>query len=172
MPATAPAARARPTRRRTSPAQPAWLDPRTTEGRARGDRHDALAVRRPAVPAPGVDPKAYAARAAAEGGVDIDLPAERGRILDRNGVPLAESIAGLMIVADPTRTTRSGGDRQDPGRRCTDYFDLLAAAKNGSRFVYVARRVPSTLAASVIGSRRTRVRRVHPPRPGAHLPRP
>ena len=49
----------------------------------------------------GVDPHSYAAMAAAEGLVEVVLPAERGDILDRNGVPLAESIDGLMIVADP-----------------------------------------------------------------------
>ena len=76
----------------------------------------------------GVDPQAYAARAAETGLVTIDLPAERGRILDRNGVPLAESVAGLMIVADPTRTTPNAeaiakmlADRLD-----LDYFDVLA----------------------------------------------
>src|SRR4051794_10908248 len=49
----------------------------------------------------GVDPNAYAAMAAAEGTVTIDLPAERGDILDRNGRPMADSIDGEMVVADP-----------------------------------------------------------------------
>jgi cell division protein FtsI (penicillin-binding protein 3) len=101
----------------------------------------------------GVDSKAYASRAEAAGLVTIDLPAERGRILDRNGVPLAESISGLMIVADPTRTTPNAeaiakilADRLD-----LDYFDLLARlTKKDTRFVYVARRIPSTLATSVV----------------------
>ena len=101
----------------------------------------------------GVDSKAYASRAEASGLVAIDLPAKRGRILDRNGVPLAESIAGLMIVADPTRTTPHAeaiakilAERLD-----LDYFDLLARlTKKNTRFVYVARRVPSTLASSVM----------------------
>ena len=38
----------------------------------------------------GLDPKAYAAMAAREGSVQVVLPAERGAILDRNGVPLAD----------------------------------------------------------------------------------
>ncbi len=33
----------------------------------------------------GVDPKSYAQMAAAEGSVDVTLPATRGEILDRNG---------------------------------------------------------------------------------------
>ena len=52
----------------------------------------------------GVDPDQYAEMAAAEGSVDVILPATRGEILDRNGEPLAESIDGRMIVADPTLT--------------------------------------------------------------------
>jgi cell division protein FtsI (penicillin-binding protein 3) len=103
----------------------------------------------------GVDSKAYASRAEQSGLVNIELPAKRGRILDRNGVPLAQSVAGLMIVADPTRTTPHAeaiakilAERLD-----LDYFDLLAklTKKNDdTRFVYVARRIPSTLASSVM----------------------
>ncbi len=101
----------------------------------------------------GVDSKAYAARAEAAGLVTLDLPAKRGRILDRNGVPLAESISGVMLVADPTRTTRDAeaiakilADRLD-----LDYFDLLARlTKKGTRFVYLARRVPTTQASGVM----------------------
>ena len=52
----------------------------------------------------GLDPGSYAAMAAAEGTVDVVLPAERGDILDRNGQPLAASIDGLMVVGDPTLT--------------------------------------------------------------------
>ena len=51
----------------------------------------------------GIDPKSYAAMAAAEGLVRVTLPAERGDILDRNGEPLADSVAGLMVVADPAQ---------------------------------------------------------------------
>jgi cell division protein FtsI (penicillin-binding protein 3) len=101
----------------------------------------------------GVDSKAYAARAAESGLVSIDLPAKRGRILDRNGVPLAESIAGLMIVADPTRTTPHAEAIAKilAERLKLDYFDVLGKlTKKGTRFVYVARKVPSTLATSVL----------------------
>jgi cell division protein FtsI (penicillin-binding protein 3) len=101
----------------------------------------------------GIDSKAYATRAQEAGLVSIDLPAKRGRILDRNGVPLAESIAGLMIVADPTRTTPHAEAIAKilAERLHLDYFDLLARlTKKSTRFVYVARRVPSTLASSVM----------------------
>jgi cell division protein FtsI (penicillin-binding protein 3) len=103
----------------------------------------------------GVDSKAYASRAAEAGVVSIDLPAKRGRILDRNGVPLAQSIAGLMIVADPTRTTPHAEAIAKilAERLHLDYFDVLAKLTkkdDKTRFVYVARRVPSTLASSVM----------------------
>ncbi len=101
----------------------------------------------------GVDSKAYASRAEASGLVSVALPAKRGRILDRNGVPLAESVSGLMIVADPTRTTPNAEAiaRILAERLDLDYFDLLAKlTKKGTRFVYLARRVPSTLATNVL----------------------
>jgi cell division protein FtsI (penicillin-binding protein 3) len=103
----------------------------------------------------GVDSKAYATRAQESGLVSVDLPAKRGRILDRNGVPLAESIAGMMIVADPTRTTPHAEAIAKilAERLHLDYFDLLAklTKKNDStRFVYVARKIPSTLASDVM----------------------
>ncbi len=101
----------------------------------------------------GVDSKAYASRAAQSGLVTIDLPAKRGRLLDRNGVPLAESVAGVMIVADPTRTTPHAEAiaKIMADRLGLDYFDLLAKlTKKNTRFVYVARRIPSTLASSVL----------------------
>ena len=101
----------------------------------------------------GVDSSAYASRADASGLVTIDLPAERGRILDRNGVPLAESVAGVMVVADPSRTAPNAEAIAKilAERLHLDYFDLLGKlTKQGTRFVYVARRVPSTLASSVM----------------------
>ena len=63
----------------------------------------------------GVDPGSYAAMAAAEGTVDVVLPAERGDILDRNGEPLADSIDGLMVVGRPEDDRGQGaGDRPVP----------------------------------------------------------
>ena len=103
----------------------------------------------------GIDPKSYAAMAAAEGVVTRTLPAERGDILDRNGIPLADSIQGKMVVADPAMTAddapaiaqilATGLD--------IDYFRALGALRGrqeGSHFEYIARRVPSTLASDVL----------------------
>jgi cell division protein FtsI (penicillin-binding protein 3) len=107
----------------------------------------------------GLDPKAYAAKADAEGLVTVPLPATRGSITDRNGVPLAESVSGLMIVGDPKRTDEHAEEiaRILANRLDLDYFDVLTRLridpdKPGSRFAYVARRVPATLARSAVAA--------------------
>jgi len=101
----------------------------------------------------GLDPHAYAAAAAAEGMVEAVLPAKRGAIMDRDGVPLASSIDGLMVVADPAQTRDRAAEIAKflSTRLHIDYFDAKAAlSKTGTRFAYVARRVPSTLAMDVV----------------------
>jgi len=100
-----------------------------------------------------LDPHAYAAAAAAEGMVEVVLPARRGDILDRDGMPLASSIDGLMVVADPVQTRdRAAEIATFLARRLhIDYFDTKdALSRSGTRFAYVARRVPSTLALDVV----------------------
>ena len=101
----------------------------------------------------GVDPGSYAAMAAAEGTVKVVLPAERGDILDRNGEPLADSVDGLMVVADPAQTAEDAPAiaRFLAERLSVDYIDTLARLREkDSRFEYIARRVPSTLANDVL----------------------
>lgn len=103
----------------------------------------------------GIDPKSYAQMAAAEGVEEVVLPAERGDILDRNGVPLADSIEGKMVVADPSLTAEDAPEIATMLSRelDVDYFDVLDALRGraeGSRFEYVARRVPSTRAMDVV----------------------
>ncbi len=101
----------------------------------------------------GIDPKAYAEMAAAEGLENVVLPAKRGDILDRNGEPLARSVDGMMVVADPLLTTDQAPELAKflANRLGVDYFDLLPRLREeGSRFEYVARRVPSTVATRVV----------------------
>jgi len=107
----------------------------------------------------GLDPQAYAAKADAEGLVTVPLPATRGSITDRNGIALAESVSGLMIVADPVRTDQNAEEiaRILANRLGLDYFDLLDrlrknADRPGARFAYVARRVPATIARSAVAA--------------------
>ncbi|WP_239456401.1 peptidoglycan D,D-transpeptidase FtsI family protein [Nocardioides solisilvae] len=101
----------------------------------------------------GIDPRSYAQMAAAEGVEDVVLPATRGEIVDRTGAPLAGSVAGRMVVADPKMTA------DDAPALATllstelgvDYFALLEKLREeGSRFEYVARRVPATEADRVL----------------------
>ena len=101
----------------------------------------------------GVDPNAYAEMAAAEGMVEVDLPARRGDILDRNGEPFAASIDGLMVVADPLLTADQAPELAKflAQRLDVDYFTILPRLREeGSRFEYIARRVPSTQAIEVV----------------------
>ena len=109
----------------------------------------------------GIDSRSYAKLANSYGLVTLDLPAKRGQILDRNGVPLAESVAGMMIVADPTRTNANAEAIAKilAERLHLDYFDVLGKLTKKSdkvRFAYVARRIPSTLAASVMSELRAK----------------
>jgi hypothetical protein len=101
----------------------------------------------------GLDPNSYAAMAAAEGLVKVVLPATRGDILDRNGEPLADSVDGEMIVADPALTAEKAPElaRFLYKRLDLDYPSTLEKLRAAdSRFEYIARRVPSTIATAVI----------------------
>lgn len=106
----------------------------------------------------GFDPHAYAAAAKKADLQDVVLPAERGDILDRNGEPLANSVDGLMVVADPqqTRTQAPQLAKFLANKLSIDYFTALKALRGKgegddiSRFEYVARRVPATLATEAV----------------------
>jgi len=101
----------------------------------------------------GLDPRAYAEMAAAAGTVEAVLPAARGDILDRNGEPLARSVEGMTIIADPELTSGQAPEIAKflANRLDVDYFSVLPRLREqGSRFEYVARRVPSTRADKVL----------------------
>jgi cell division protein FtsI (penicillin-binding protein 3) len=102
----------------------------------------------------GVEAAKYATLSAATGGtVTVQLPAQRGDILDRDGRPLATSVDGRMVVADPSMTAAKAPElaRFLADRLHIDYFATLRAlSEPHSRFAYVARRVPASLALSVV----------------------
>ncbi|NYD41472.1 penicillin-binding protein 2 [Nocardioides panaciterrulae] len=107
----------------------------------------------------GIDPNSYAEMAAKEGMVQVVLPAERGDILDRNGQPLAESVDGMMIVADPYLTSDQAPElaRFLARHLHLDYFSTLTKLRaSGSRFEYIARRVPATIATHVVDAAENR----------------
>lgn len=109
------------------------------------------------------DPHGYAAAAAAENRVTLDLPAHRGSILDRTGQPLAQSVQGLMVLADPSVTGFHDSTTPDgtpalarllatriPG---VDYFKTLKQLRlSNSRFAYIARQVPATIATATVAA--------------------
>lgn len=109
----------------------------------------------------GLDPQGYAAQAQAAGLVHLILPASRGEILDRSGHVLAESVAGDMIVADPTMTVGHAADLAKllTDRLRLDYFTTLQALTTDRtatgtplRFAYIARRVPADRASAVVAA--------------------
>jgi cell division protein FtsI (penicillin-binding protein 3) len=103
----------------------------------------------------GVDAATYVAKARAEGVVTVDLPATRGTISDRSGVPLANSVDGLMLVADPTVTVKNASEIASiiARRLDVDYFDVLTRLRKPyTKFQYIARRVPATRARDVLAA--------------------
>ncbi len=59
-----------------------------------------------------LDPQAFAAEAAKKMQISRDIPAQRGAILDRNGVVLAETEPGFMIFVDPDMIKTNGADKR------------------------------------------------------------
>ena len=124
----------------------------------------------------GVDPNAYAAMAAAEGTVTLDLPAERGDILDRNGRPLADSVDGEMVVADPQSPRAKAPELAkflaEPARHRL-LRDTQGAAPEGQ--AVRLHRPPRAGQQGRVGRRRGRGSGLrgprHPSRPGPRLPR-
>ncbi len=100
-----------------------------------------------------VDPREYARMAAQEGEEEVVLPAERGDIVDRDGEPLADSVDGLMVVADPSLTAQDAPELAAFLSRelDLDYFTVLDRLRaRDSRFQYVARQVPAARARDVL----------------------
>jgi cell division protein FtsI (penicillin-binding protein 3) len=112
-----------------------------------------------------LDMGAYAAKAVDAGTARVAVPAPRGEILDRNGRPLAASLQGRNLTADPYLTAPNApaiaavlheklGDR-------IDYFETIDKLRKQvynartkqmvpARFVYVAKRLPGNEAADVL----------------------
>ena len=112
-----PAPRSR-SRRPVRPGAGRGVGAHPAAGRSWSDRDGGLGLRRPAVPAPGPRPEGVRrARQQAEGAATVVLPATARHDPDRNGVALAESVDGLMLIADPKlhrRSTRGRSPRSSP----------------------------------------------------------
>ncbi len=103
----------------------------------------------------GLDAAAYAAQARELGAVSEVLPATRGTIRDRDGVALAESLDGMMIVADPSKTRDDAPEiaallQKRLGINYIDAVKNLDYPDEDARFRYIARRVPSAKARAVV----------------------
>lgn len=103
-----------------------------------------------------IDPGSYAEKAAAEGLEEMVLPAERGAIRDRNGVELATSMDGLMVIADPQLASAKASELATflAAELDVDYFTTLERLRKtegeGSRYQFIARRVPATKARAAV----------------------
>jgi cell division protein FtsI (penicillin-binding protein 3) len=95
-----------------------------------------------------LDTQAYAAQAVVSGTAKVPIPAPRGQILDRNGKPLATSIEGRNITADPKLTAANAPRiaailRETLGDDQIDYFETIDRLRTpNSRFVYIAKYLP------------------------------
>jgi cell division protein FtsI (penicillin-binding protein 3) len=112
-----------------------------------------------------LDMGAYAAQAVQAGTASMVIPAQRGEILDRNGKPLATTIDGRDITADPKLTASNAPKiaailREKLGDQI-DYFDTIDKLRKviydpttkrtyPARFVYLARNVPAWQAKDIM----------------------
>jgi cell division protein FtsI (penicillin-binding protein 3) len=80
----------------------------------------------------------------------VELPARRGQILDRNGVPLAVTMEARDIYVNPTYVTDASGEAAQLapllGMRPKD---IMPALLHAGTFAYVARQVDADLAQKV-----------------------
>lgn len=95
----------------------------------------------------GIDANAWAAMAREAASHEVEIPAPRGDIVDRNGDVLAGTVDAVAITADPSMTGQNAPAIADVivdvlGDE-VDYFGLIEELrKPDSRFVYLARKVP------------------------------
>ena len=98
----------------------------------------------------GFDSARYAAVGASEWKHTVNLPAERGAILDRNGDELAMSVPQTTICADPHQVADPRAEAEKLAPVLGIGVDTLPAGLSSSgSFVYLARTVPDSTAAAV-----------------------
>jgi cell division protein FtsI/penicillin-binding protein 2 len=95
---------------------------------------------------------AYSAKATSQRMRDIELPARRGTILDREGEPLAKSVAAKTVYAAPNTIKDKAGAAAALasvlGGKASDYNAKLA---KDTGFVYIARKIDMTQAKTLEG---------------------
>ncbi len=97
------------------------------------------------------DVKKYRAKANQQYEMIVTEKARRGRILDRHGRPLAESVESISFYADPKHVTDPGAAAElfsdTFGKSRRHYLNLLRKKK---RFVWLERNVPVSQAAKLM----------------------
>lgn len=95
----------------------------------------------------GIDANAWAGMAREAAAHEVEIPAPRGDIVDREGNVLAGTVDAVAITADPSMTAENAPAIADVivdvlGDE-VDYFTLIEELrKPDSRFTYIARQVP------------------------------
>ena len=94
-----------------------------------------------------VDVEEHRAAAARQATAEVELPSRRGAILDRDGEPLAASVPGAAVYADPQAIAAAGLDPTWIAAELADPLDhetgeLVEALSGDGRFVYLARQLP------------------------------
>jgi cell division protein FtsI (penicillin-binding protein 3) len=102
----------------------------------------------------GIEAYAYTDKAdRLDGATEVTLHAPRGAISDRDGVPMAETVAAHRLVADPTMVNDAPAVAAVLSRRLrVSYFDLLRNLRaEDSRYEFLARRVLPAQVEAVMG---------------------
>ena len=100
----------------------------------------------------GLNRSSYSAMAERQRLHTVTITAPRGAILDRNGVPLAETVDARDVYADPHEIKDVAGTAAKLAPLLgTDPTGLAPKLTAQTSFVYLARAVDPTLAAQVIG---------------------
>lgn len=103
----------------------------------------------------GLDGASYAHRAELQRRQAQSLPASRGAILDRNGIPLAMSVDSRTIFADPTEVPADKAvqlaQALSPVLNLPQADLLSALTRPGTRYVILARNVAPSVARSALG---------------------
>lgn len=101
----------------------------------------------------GIDSAGYAKRAALQRTHVFVLPATRGAIVDRNGVPLAVSLATSLVFADPTEVghvVNATAATLSPMLGVPVPVLIKQLTQRGTRYVVLARAVLPSLARAII----------------------
>ncbi len=92
----------------------------------------------------------YEIRAADQHKLRVDIPCDRGRVLDRNGVLLAGTLSSPSVFANPSQVgDRSAAARNLGGILGVSSWNVKNALAKGGSFVWLSRKVAPAVGAKV-----------------------